>query len=196
MLPFSFMSDIWLVQLPAGERKMTLDELDAAYQAERIDDRTLVREPGTPWRTLGSLLGIETHPSVRPVSIDLETELPQSKARRNVIILGMPAAALVACGALLAVTKLGAATPPPLPAAAAVVVAPTVTAPISPISPPVVDKLALTGAQKQALAKADQDREKKLQKSKETKKKPVPAPKAKPVFTKSGNKYDPLNAKL
>jgi hypothetical protein len=190
------MSEIWLVQLPTGERRMTLDELDAAYQSDRIDERTLVREPGAPWRTLGSLLGIETtqHQSVRPVSIDLEDVPIKRSSATRAVILGMPAAALVACGALVAVMKLQGAAEAPK-AAAAVVAPPTITV-AAVATVPVVVKPALTDDQKQALAKADQDREKKAQQAKQLRKPKVPAPKSKPVFTKGGNKYDPLNSKL
>lgn len=194
------MSDVWLVFIRGAERTMTLDELDAAYQSELIDDRTLVRQPGTPWRSLGSLLGVEppTAHSVRPVSIDLETDTEMPKTRSRRIMIGMPAAALVVCGTLLAVSKLvpPAEAPKAAAGAAAVMVAPPpATTPAPP--PPVVDKPVLSTVQKDALLRADQDREKKLQKAKETKKTKAPPPsKSKPVFTKSGNKYDPLNAKL
>jgi hypothetical protein len=198
-----FMSDTWLVRLPSGETRMTLDELDAAYQSDRIDEHTLVREPGAPWRTLGSILGIEpttTIQSVRPVSIDLEVEPQQppfeSHAKRN-LVLGMTGSALVAVGAFVAVIKLGGSEAPKAAAgaAAAVVAAPTIAT--TAVAVPTVERPVLTDAQKQALVKADQDREKKARDAKESRtKKVAPAPKSKPVFTKSGNKYDPLNAKL
>ena len=191
------MSDTWLVQLRTGETRMTLDELDAAYQNDLIDDRTLVREPGAPWRTLGSILGIEPTAiqSVRPVSIDLEFEAPPPGNSKRNLVIGMVASALVAVGAFVAVTKLGGAPPLPVAAAGAVVAAPTITQ--APVTIPTVERPVLTDAQKDALAKADQEREKKLAATKQAKQKKVtPAPKSKPVFTKSGNKYDPLNAKL
>lgn len=191
------MSDTWLVRLPTGETRMTLDELDAAYQGDRIDERTLVREPGAPWRTLGSILGIEPTAiqSVRPVSIDLEIEPPPQHTKRN-LVLAMTASALVAVGAFVAVTKLGPSEAPKAAAAggAAVVAAPTIT---TPVAVPTVERPALTDAQKQALVKADQDREKKTREAKESRtKKLAPPVKSKPVFTKGGNKYDPLNGKL
>lgn len=193
------MSDTWLVQLQTGETRMTLDELDAAYQNDLIDDRTLVREPGAPWRTLGSILGIEPTAiqSVRPVSIDLEIDPPPPGNSKRNLVIGMVASALLAVGAFLAVTKLGGAPPPTVAAAAAgaVVATPTITQ--APVTIPTVERPVLTDAQKDALAKADQEREKKLAATKQAKqKKAAPPPKSKPVFTKSGNKYDPLNAKL
>ena len=194
------MSDIWMVQLPTGEVRWTLDELDAAYQADRVDESTLVRSPGAPWQTLGSLLGVEPevkYQSVRPVSIDLEVDLPpmKSNAGRNVLV-ALAVVGLVAGGGFLAFTKLRA--PVQTPARAAAVVAPPImiaTTP-APTPSPVADKPSLSDSQKDALVKADQDRAKKAKDAKDARTKKAAQPKSKPVFTKGGAKYDPLNGKL
>jgi hypothetical protein len=70
----SVQSDFFFVQLPNGQHKaMSLDELDAAYQAGAIDERTPVRPDGAgAWSTLGALLSAsdddvpDTSPSVTP----------------------------------------------------------------------------------------------------------------------------------
>ena len=51
--------DQWHVQVEAGDvRLWTLDQLDAAFKAELVDEKTFVLEVGkTEWMTLGTLLG-------------------------------------------------------------------------------------------------------------------------------------------
>ena len=57
------MSDVWFVRTANGEARMTLDELDAAFQAGAINEQTQVREETSlQWSTLGALLGIESQP--------------------------------------------------------------------------------------------------------------------------------------
>jgi hypothetical protein len=63
--------DFWHVQLPNGSVcTMTLDELDEAFQSDRIHEGTYVLKHGeTSWATLSALLGLdgeEPAPSVTP----------------------------------------------------------------------------------------------------------------------------------
>lgn len=60
--------DLWFVQLSEGEvRAMSLEALDAAYQAGAIDETTLVRaDGGTTWRALGEMLGGDAHVHAEP----------------------------------------------------------------------------------------------------------------------------------
>jgi hypothetical protein len=57
-------NDLWHVQLPTGEVRMwSLDQLDAAFQADLIDERTHVLQDGsTEWVKLGELLGLDSEP--------------------------------------------------------------------------------------------------------------------------------------
>src|SRR4051794_2868756 len=81
-------SDFFFVQLPNGQHKaMSLDELDAAYQAGSIDEATPVRPDGaSDWSTLGALVGgddvPDTSPSITPppVSQSYAHEPPNSLA--------------------------------------------------------------------------------------------------------------------
>lgn len=53
--------DLWDVELPHGEiRTMTLDDLDAAYQAGEIEESTRVRRSGASgWSTLAIVAGLD-----------------------------------------------------------------------------------------------------------------------------------------
>lgn len=53
--------DLWDVELPHGEiRTMTLDDLDAAYQAGEIEESTRVRRAGSAaWSTLAIVAGLD-----------------------------------------------------------------------------------------------------------------------------------------
>jgi hypothetical protein len=60
--------EFWHVQLPNGTvSTMSLDDLDAAFQAGSIDERTYVIKQGdTAWATLASLLGLDEPAPVTP----------------------------------------------------------------------------------------------------------------------------------
>jgi len=64
--------DLWYVKLPNGDvHRVTLDQLDGAFQGGRIDGRTMVMpaessEP-TAWTSLSQLLGLEDEPAVPAV---------------------------------------------------------------------------------------------------------------------------------
>ncbi len=75
-------ADLWYVMLADGDvHRVTLDQLDEAFQAGHIDQETLVLAEGARhWTQLGKLAGLEETPepprmpvttSFRPVSIDL-----------------------------------------------------------------------------------------------------------------------------
>jgi len=81
-------ADHWYVMLADGDvHRVTLDQLDDAFQAGHIDQETLVLAEGAKlWTKLGKLAGLEETPppprvpvtnSFRPVSVDL-TEVDPS----------------------------------------------------------------------------------------------------------------------
>src|ERR1700720_3855967 len=93
--PEAMMSEVteeqWHVQVEAGDvRLWTLDQLDAAFKAELVDESTFVLEVGkTEWMQLGTLLGgdddaspaVETAPAynhVAPVAPVIYSEPPPS----------------------------------------------------------------------------------------------------------------------
>jgi hypothetical protein len=66
--------DLWYVKLPNGDvHRVTLDQLDGAFQGGRIDGRTMVMpahaEAGTSWTSLSQLLGLEDEPAPAPVAM-------------------------------------------------------------------------------------------------------------------------------
>jgi hypothetical protein len=71
-------NDLWHVQLPTGEVRMwSLDQLDAAFQAELIDERTHVLQDGTTdWVKLGELLGLDSAPASEAPSAQLPASAP------------------------------------------------------------------------------------------------------------------------
>jgi hypothetical protein len=79
------MQEIWHVKLPSGDVKpLSLDELDAAYEAGRIDLSTPVLPPAAiTWSTLGNVAGLDPEPmplSIAPVAYgpDLDVDLSAS----------------------------------------------------------------------------------------------------------------------
>jgi hypothetical protein len=75
-------ADLWYVMLADGDvHRVTLDQLDEAFQAGHIDQETLVLAAGArQWTQLGKLAGLDETPppprvpvttSFRPVSVDL-----------------------------------------------------------------------------------------------------------------------------
>jgi hypothetical protein len=69
--------DLWYVKLPNGDvHRVTLDQLDGAFQGGRIDGRTMVMpadaDAGTAWTSLSQLLGLEDEPAApTPVAAPL-----------------------------------------------------------------------------------------------------------------------------
>lgn len=183
---------------------MTLDELDAAFQAGAISEQTQVREETSPqWSTLGALLGIEPQHSnsVRPIAVDLDDiDESQLKPKKRGVVIAIAAGALVLGGLALAVTKFGGSPAVEKAAAAgggqaAVVVTPKVA--VDPAEGP-----RLTEEQRKALDKADKDlAAKQAAKQEQLRDKRErtqyrPQQKSGPVFQKGGSKYDPLNTNL
>jgi hypothetical protein len=79
--------DLWYVMLADGDvHRVTLDQLDEAFQAGHIDQETLVLAEGArQWSPLGQLAGLDETPppprmpvttSFRPVSVDLSEVTP------------------------------------------------------------------------------------------------------------------------
>ncbi|MBX3206609.1 MAG: hypothetical protein KF764_16165 [Labilithrix sp.] len=65
--------ELWHVQLGGVVRTMSLDELDAAFQAGIVDERTMVLKGGAlHWTTLGDVAGIDEQPnSIAPTAADI-----------------------------------------------------------------------------------------------------------------------------
>jgi hypothetical protein len=76
--------EIWNVQVgPGVVRPMTLDEIDAAFEAGHIAASTLVLPPGaTAWTTLGAAAGLDsdTAPSATPAPVSADVAGPHSLA--------------------------------------------------------------------------------------------------------------------
>lgn len=116
------MQEIWHVRLPSGDVKpLSLDELDAAYEAGRIDLSTPVLPPAAfTWSTLGAVAGLDPEPmpvSIAPVaygpdlSVDLSGEdlddVPAElrPRRRGKRIFGVLVALAVVAGLGFAATR-------------------------------------------------------------------------------------------
>jgi hypothetical protein len=59
-------TDLWHVQLASGDLEvMTLDQLDDAFNSDRIDENTMVLQGGAlKWSRLGEILGLDEEPQV------------------------------------------------------------------------------------------------------------------------------------
>jgi hypothetical protein len=154
--------DLWYVKTADGDvDRMTLDQLDEAFNAGRIDENVTVLPAGeSNWVRLGTLLGIDQPAtpspmsfapvpnSMRPVSIDLSDDDPEiaklhKKSRKGVGFAVAAAVLLIPAGILGANRMhLGASLSSdsaPNVAAAAVQAPPPVTAappPPAPAPPP------------------------------------------------------------
>lgn len=197
------MEETWRVILASGEARMTLDELDAAFDAGRVDASTLVCRPGArAFARLGAEAGLdEAAPrGESPVAdaddvdvADLAALRPRWSFRRMLLI----PAALTAIGLIAFAVRAGTASETsPSPAAALEV--PTVVAPPPAAPAPPAVTVALTEDQKNALAAKD----KKSEVSRRKATKAIAAPrraaggKSAAPFSKGGNKHDPLNGAL
>jgi len=152
------MSDenLWYVKTPDGDvHRVTLDQLDEAFQAGRIDENVMVLAAGaTKWAKLGELAGLDDEPppakttrapayapmpnSLRPVSMDLSLDLDdnafQKKSRKGLVI-GAVLGILAIFGGVLAANRahLGIASSD---TAAAAAVAPPAPPPATAAAPP------------------------------------------------------------
>ncbi len=225
-------NDLWYVKTADGDvDRMTLDQLDEAFNGGHIDENVMVLPAGEEtWVKLGALLGLDQPapspvalpptpvafalpPSLRPVSVDLSTDLDEApfkkKSRAGKVIGAMVGAVALAGGIFAAVHSsktLDAST-----ATAAIAAPPAVTAepaPPPPVTPtpaatttaaPLPDH-GLTDDQKAKLAAADKARDDKVKSHKKARGAGNPSHgsgKTKSQgFTTGGNKFDPLNASL
>ena len=218
---FGDADDQWRVRFATGELTMTLDELDVAFEAGRIDVDTMVCAPGTfVFARLGAVAGLdEPTPSLAPVvaasvrpdvAIDVAFDLPDPYADANPFqkswnrrLLAIPAA-LAALGIIIAfAASASASSELPAVAVATDLHAPTSTpAPVAaPAPPPPAPTTApasvLTEDQKKALSAKDKKAEahRKAKKAAAAPTKRFAASKTAP-FSKGGNKHDPLNGAL
>jgi hypothetical protein len=181
--------NLWYVKTPDGDvHRVTLDQLDEAFQAGRIDGKAMCLAAGaTKWQSLGELAGLdEAAPaaappapmpsSLRPVSMDLSLDLDENafkkKSPKRLAAVGI-VGVLVACSGILVANRmhLGSDTPPAA-AAGTLVSTPAATAvappPPAPDPPPVAAAAAapttpaLTDDQKQKVAAADKALDAKL----------------------------------
>jgi hypothetical protein len=175
--------DLWYVKTPDGDvHRVTLDQLDEAFQAGRIDGKVMVLAAGaTKWQSLSELAGLdEAAPaaapvpaampsSLRPVSMDLSLDLDENafkrKSPKRLAAFGI-VGVLVACSGILVANRmhLGSETPPAAAAGtlvstpAATTAAPPPPAPDPPpvaAAAPVPTTQQLTDDQKSKVAAAD-----------------------------------------
>jgi len=74
--------EFWHVQMPDGSvSTMTLDELDAAFQADTITEQTYVLKQGeSTWQTLAALLGLDEPASPTPAPVVATYSSPPASA--------------------------------------------------------------------------------------------------------------------
>jgi hypothetical protein len=145
--------NLWYVKTPDGDvHRVSLDQLDEAFQAGRIDENVMVLAAGaTKWAKLGELAGLDTPVppppampnSLRPVSMDLSLDLDdnafQKKSRKGLVVVAALGIVAVFGGILVANrAHLGSSDGS---AAAAAVAAPA-TPVAAPAPPPVVPTAA------------------------------------------------------
>ena len=119
-------ADLWYVMLADGDvHRVTLDQLDEAFQAGHIDQETLVLAEGArQWTPLGTLAGLDETPppprmpvttSFRPVSVDLSEVDPSDLDLEDVPFRTRSGKKWFAAVAALAIvgTIAGAATTKP-----------------------------------------------------------------------------------
>jgi hypothetical protein len=137
--------NLWYVKTPDGDvHRVTLDQLDEAFQAGRIDENVMVLAAGAQkWAKLSALAGLdEPAPvpmmpsSLRPVSMDLSLDLDLDenafrKKSRKGLVIGTVVGILAVFGGILVMNRshVGSDTTPVTAAAAA---------PIAPVAPPPV----------------------------------------------------------
>jgi uncharacterized protein DUF4339 len=150
-------SDSWYVTAPNGQvHTLTLDQLDAAFQAGHIDEKTLVCQVGgTKWQTLKEVAGLDEPEAQPPVSVGPNSlmpvavpayaprpaivldddDIPSSSALRSnrpMLFVGIAAAALVLAGVGFTVRNLAIASADEAKPVTAPMVAATTRAPDPP----------------------------------------------------------------
>ena len=220
-------NELWYVKTADGDvDRMTLDQLDEAFNDGRIDENVSVLPAGeSKWARLGTLLGLDQPPtalpptpvafaampnSMRPVSIDLSDDLdatPFRKKSRKGVFIGAAVGVIALVGVAFAATQSGRidaskatatiAAPPPVTAAPP---PPPPPAPVPTTTAAPVPDTRFTDDQKAKLTAADKardDKAKSRKKARGTGNPWHPSAKVKSQgFTTGGNKYDPLNANL
>jgi hypothetical protein len=216
-------NELWYVKTADGDvDRMTLDELDEAFNDGRIDENVTVLPAGeSKWVRLGALLGLDQPPptpvafaampnSMRPVSIDLSDDMdaaPFRQKSRKGVFVGATVGAIALVGVIFAATHSGGvsasaatatiAAPPPVTAAPP---PPPSPAPVPTTTAAPVPDTRFTDDQKAKLAAADKARDEKAKshkKARGTGNAYHPSGKIKSQgFTSGGNKFDPLNANL
>jgi hypothetical protein len=192
-------NDLWYVKTADGDvDRMTLDELDEAFNDGRIDENVVVLPAGdTKWVKLGALLGLDQPAapaqtakpvafggfapipnSMRPVSIDLsdDVDAPFRKKSRKGLFLGAVVGALAIGGIAFAASRGGIIDASK--ATATIAAPPPVTAAPPPPPTPTPDPPATTAAplpdtrftdeQKAKLAAADKVRDEKAKSHKKS----------------------------
>jgi len=115
--PMSLDDNLWYVKTDDGDvHRVTLDQLDEAFQAGRIDENVMVLGgDATRWTKLGQLAGLDEPQraaplasSLRPVSMDLSLGVDENVFRRKSrkgLVLGSFVAVLAAFGGFLALNR-------------------------------------------------------------------------------------------
>ena len=175
--------NLWYVKTPDGDvHRVTLDQLDEAFQAGRIDENVMVLAAGaTKWAKLSDLAGLDEPAapppampsSLRPVSMDLSLDLDENafkKKSRKGVVVGAILGILAVFGGILVAnrahlgsggdTTAAAAAPAPPPAAPPPATADTPApapspAPVATTAASDANANKLTDAQKAKLAAAD-----------------------------------------
>jgi hypothetical protein len=174
--------NLWYVKTPDGDvHRVTLDQLDEAFQAGRIDENVMVLAAGeSKWAKLGDLAGLDSTPppppaampfampsSLRPVSMDLSLDVDENafkkKSRKGVVIAATLGIVAVFGGILFANrvhiggssgdTTLAAAAPAPPPPPAT-----TAAPPPAPPPPPVTATQPAPSATDTASTLSDQQK--------------------------------------
>jgi hypothetical protein len=164
-------NDLWYVKTADGDvNRVTLDQLDEAFNAGQIDENVMVLGSGqTKWARLGELLGLDEPAaapapssapmapranfvpipvplSMRPVSIDLSDDIgaaPFRKKSRPGVVIGALVGALAIGGIVFAASHANRGSGDTA-AAAAVPAPPPVTPPAEPTPPPAPSPVAVT----------------------------------------------------
>jgi hypothetical protein len=154
--------NLWYVKTDDGDvHRVTLDQLDEAFQAGRIDENVMVLAAGAQkWAKLSALAGLdEPAPaaavpnSLRPVSMDLSLDLDLDenafrKKSRKGLVIGVVAGMLAVFGGILFMNRahVGGTDTTPVAAAAAAPVAPAAPPPVEATSPGPAAPMPLTPA--------------------------------------------------